>query len=157
MSKNEYQLSSSFVLSPEDLEYVADLLSWSASESWYLPLQKFSDSEEITPSGLHINEFAVKSIIEKYSLGWHTVTPQSKDRRYEKGILVRNDRNITSYDQLVAEVVFEAGIQTITASRMLSFLQIHQLTYKTIPKELELSEYFTVSDDQFTVKRKQES
>ena len=157
LSKNEYQLSSSFVLSPEDLEYVADLLSWSASESWYLPLQKFSDSEEITPSGLHINEFAVKSIIEKYSLGWHTVTPQSKDRRYEKGILVRNDRNITAYDQLVAEVVSEAGIQTLTASRMLSFLQIHQLTYKTIPKELELSEYFTVSDDQFTVKRKQES
>lgn len=157
LSKNEYQLSNSFVLSPEDLEYVADLLSWSASESWYLPLQKFSDSEEITPSGLHINEFAVKSIIEKYSLGWHTVTPQSKDRRYEKGILVRNDRNITAYDQLVAEVVSEAGIQTLTASRMLSFLQIHQLTYKTIPKELELSEYFTVSDDQFTVKRKQES
>lgn len=157
LSKNEYQLSNSFVLSTEDLEYVAELLSWFASESWYLPLQKFSDSEEITPSGLHINEFAVKSIIEKYSLGWHTVTPQSKDRRYEKGILVRNDRNITAYDQLIAEVVSEAGIQTLTASRMLSFLQIHQLTYKTIPKELELSEYFTVSDDQFTAKRKQES
>lgn len=153
LSKNEYQLSSNFELNPTDLEFVADLLSWSASDSWYLPLQKFSDSEELTPSGLRINEFIVKSIVEKYSLGWHTVTPQSKDRRYEKGILVKNLRNITAYDQLVSEVIAEAGIQTLTASRMLSFLQIHQFTYKTIPKELELSEYFTVEDDQFSLKR----
>lgn len=157
LSKNEYQLSRSFDLTPTDLEYISDLLSWSASDSWYLPLQKFTDSEEITPNGLRINEFAVKSIVEKYSLGWHTVTPQSKDRRYEKGILVKNERNITAYDQLISEVMIEAGIQTLTASRMLSFLQIHQFTYKTIPKELELSEYFIVEEDQFSLKHNRES
>jgi hypothetical protein len=65
--------------------------------------------------------------------------------------LVKGNLDITAYDQLVSKVLADAGIHSLTASQLLSFLQIHQLTFKTIPKELEVSEYFSVSDDQFTL------
>ena len=151
LAKNLYQKAENFSLSEEDKDYIAELLSWSDADEWYLPLQRFADSEDYMPSGRQINEFIMNSIVTKYSFGWHVVTPQAKDRRYEKGILVRDEKEIAAYDQLVAQVLAEAGIHALTASRMLSFLQIHQLTYKTVPKELEVSEYFIVSDDQFTL------
>ena len=157
LDKNTYQQAETFELSEHDQEFAADLLRWSASDEWYLPLQRFADSEESTPGGIRVNEFVMSSIVRKYGLGWQIVSPQTKDRRYEKGILVRDNLNITAYDQLIAKILSDAGIYSLTASRLLSFLQIHQLTFKTIPKELEVSEYFAVSDDQFNIVKWQES
>ena len=157
LDKNTYQQAETFELSEHDQEFVADLLRWSASDEWYLPLQRFADSEESTPGGIRVNEFVMSSIVRKYGLGWQIVSPQTKDRRYEKGILVRDNLNTTAYDQLIAKILSDAGIYSLTASRLLSFLQIHQLTFKTIPKELEVSEYFAVSDDQFNIVKWQES
>ena len=157
LDKNSYQRAETFELSEQDQEFISELLSWSASDEWYLPLQRFADSEESTPSGIRVNEFVMSSIVRKYGLGWQIVSPQAKDRRYEKGILVRDNPDITAYDQLIAKVLSDTEIYSLTASRLLSFLQIHQLTFKTIPKELEVSEYFVVSDDQFIIVKKQES
>jgi len=151
LAKNLYQKSEQFSLSEEDKTYAAELLSWSDADEWYLPLQRFADSEERLPSGRPINEFIMNSIVAKYGFGWRVVSPQAKDRRYEKGILVRAEKDIAAYDQLVVQILKEAGIHSLTASRMLTFLQLHQLVYQTIPKELEVSEYFIVTDDQFTL------
>lgn len=82
--------------------------------------------------------------------------PQVKDRRYAKGILVKNTQNITAYDQLIAKILSDAGFQTLSPGQLLSFLQIHQLAFKIIPKELEVSKYFEVSEEQFTLIQAQE-
>ena len=119
--------------------------------AWYLSLQHFADSEERSPGGLHINEFIMGSILREYDFGWHVVKPKTKDKRYEKGILVRNDKAISAYDQLVAQALADSGIRTLSSSQMLAFLQIHQLAFKSVPKELEMSDYFTFSNDQFTI------
>ena len=157
LDKNTYQRAENFILNEQDLEYISDLLLQAASGEWYLSLQSFADSDNYTPSGIQLNEFVMNTIVSKYSFGWHIVSPQAKDRRYEKGILVRDSQDIAEYDELIAQVLTEAGIHELTASQLLSFLQIHQLTFKTIPKELELSERFEVSEDQFKVVQKQES
>lgn len=150
LDKDTYQKTSAFQLSNEDISYIKGILP-SSSDDWYLSLQCFEDTEDCLPSGLPINEFLMHSIIEKYDFGWCIVQPQSRNRRYEKGILVRNEKDISAYDQLIARILSDAGIKTISASSLLSFLQIHQLTHKVIPKELEISECFSVSNDQFTL------
>ena len=99
----------------------------------------------------------MNTIVSKYSFGWHIVSPQVKDRRYEKGILVRDSKDIAAYDELIAQVLTESEIYELTASQLLSFLQIHQLALKTIPKELEASGYFKASEDRFKIVQKQES
>lgn len=156
LDKNTYQATDSFELNDQDRKYVSDLLLSSAADEWYLPLQRFADSEDFTPGGLHINEFLIDSIVSKYGLDWHIVNPQVKDRRYAKGILVKNTQNITAYDQLIAKILPDAGFQTLSPGQLLSFLQIHQLAFKIIPKELEVSKYFEVSEEQFTLIQAQE-
>lgn len=156
LDKNTYQATDSFELNDQDRKYVSDLLLSSAADEWYLPLQRFADSEDFTPGGLHINEFLIDSIVSKYGLDWHIVNPQVKDRRYAKGILVKNTQNITAYDQLIAKILSDAGFQTLSPGQLLSFLQIHQLAFKIIPKELEVSKYFEVSEEQFTLIQAQE-
>ncbi len=156
LDKNTYQATDSFELNDQDRKYVSDLLLRSAADEWYLPLQRFADSEDFTPGGLHINEFLIDSIVSKYGLDWHIVNPQVKDRRYAKGILVKNTQNITAYDQLIAKILSDAGFQTLSPGQLLSFLQIHQLAFKIIPKELEVSKYFEVSEEQFTLIQAQE-
>lgn len=156
LNKNIYQAADSFELNDQDRKYVSDLLLSSAADEWYLPLQRFAGSEDFTPGGLHVNEFLIGSIVSRYGLGWYIVNPQVKDRRYAKGILVKNTQNITAYDQLIAKILSDAGFKTLSSSQMLSFLQIHQLAFKIIPKELEVSEYFEVSEEQFTLIQAQE-
>lgn len=157
LDKNTYKKAENFILNEQDFGYISELILQTASDKWYLPLQSFADSDDYTPSGIRINEFVMNTIVSKYSFGWHIVSPQVKDRRYEKGILVRDSKDIAAYDELIAQVLTESGIYELTASQLLSFLQIHQLALKTIPKELEASGYFKVSEDRFKIVQKQES
>lgn len=151
LSKNTYQKAGNFALNEEDKAYIIKLLSRLAEKDWHLPLQRFADIDEVTPGGICINDFVMHSIISKYGFGWHVVSPQTKDRRYEKGILVRDDKTITAYDQLVAQLMADTGVRTLSNSQMLSFLLLHQLSFKTIPKELEVSDYFNVANNQFSL------
>jgi hypothetical protein len=124
-----------------------------ATDEWYLPLQKFAECEDRLPNRLEINEFVVESLVIELNLGWHVVQPQIKDRRYQKGILVRNDNSIMTYDALVASVLLGNGISELSESQLLSFMQIHRLAGKVIPKELFSSAHFEV-DDNGTIKVK---
>jgi hypothetical protein len=95
----------------------------------------------------------MESLVNELDLGWHVVQPQIKDRRYQKGILVRNDNSIMTYDALVALVLLYKGISELSETQLLSFMQIHQLAGKVIPKELFSSPHFEV-DDNGTIKVK---
>lgn len=153
ISQNEYLRKSCVSFDSSDIESIKDLLESYATDEWYLPLQKFAEGEERLTNRLEINEFIVESIASEFSLGWHVVQPQIKDRRYQKGILVRNDNSIMTYDALVSSVLVYKGISELSESQLLSFMQIHQLAGKVIPKELFSSSHFEV-DDNGTIKVK---
>lgn len=153
ISQNEYLRKSCVSFDSSDIESIKDLLESYAADEWYLPLQKFAECEERLTNRLEINEFIVESLASEFSLGWHVVQPQIKDRRYQKGILVRNDNSIMTYDALVSSVLVYKGISELSESQLLSFMQIHQLAGKVIPKELFSSSHFEV-DDNGTIKIK---
>lgn len=153
ISQNEYLRKSCVSFDSSDIESIKDLLESYATDEWYLPLLKFAECEERLPNRLEINEFIVESLATEFSLGWHVVQPQIKDRRYQKGILVRNDNSIMTYDALVSSVLVYKGISELSESQLLSFMQIHQLAGKVVPKELFSSSHFEV-DDNGTIKVK---
>ena len=153
ISQNEYLRKSCVSFDSSDIESIKDLLESYATDEWYLPLQKFAECEERLTNRLEINEFIVESLASEFSLGWHVVQPQIKDRRYQKGILVRNDNSIMTYDALVSSVLVYKGISELSESQLLSFMQIHQLAGKVVPKELFSSSHFEV-DDNGTIKVK---
>ena len=153
ISQNEYLRKSCISFDTSDIEIIKGLVESYAVDEWYLPLQKFAECEERLPNRLEINEFVMESLANELDLGWYVVQPQIKDRRYQKGILVRNDNSIMTYDALVACVLLNKDISELSEAQLLSFMQIHQLAGKVIPKELFSSPHFEV-DDNGTIKVK---
>ena len=151
ISQNEYLKKCCVSFDTSDTELIKVLVESYAANEWYLPLQKFSECEERLPGGLEINEFVMESLVNEFDFGWHIVQPQIKDRRYQKGIMVKNDNLVMTYDALVASVLLCKGISELSESQLLSFLQIHQLAGKVIPKELFSSSHFE-ADDNGTIK-----
>lgn len=119
--------------------------------NWYLPLQLFADSEETLPGDLPVNEFLVGSLVAMQNLGWHIVAPQIKDRRYQRGILVRNDKDVLTYDQLVWTALKENGIRELPENDLLSFRMICSLALRYIPKDLQASGLFQYVDGVYSV------
>lgn len=151
ISQNEYLRRSCVSFDTSDIETIKEMVESCATDEWYLPLQKFAECEERLPNRLEINEFVMESLVNELNLGWHVVRPQVKDRRYQKGILVRNDNSVMTYDALVASVLLYKGISELSEAQLLSFMQIHQLAGKVIPKELFSSVHFEI-DDNGTIK-----
>jgi hypothetical protein len=146
-----YLRKDKFAIDDEDKEYLKVLFENQAEGNWYLPLQLFADSEEELPCGLPVNEFLVGSVVPSCDLGWHVVAPQIKDRRYQRGILVRNDKYIQAYDQLIFEVLKENDITELSETDLLSFLMIRSLALRYIPKDLQTSSLFRYSEGIYTV------
>jgi len=83
--------------------------------------------------------------------GWHIVAPHIKDRRYQRGILVRNEVNVNTYDQLVSAVLKENSITEMPENDLLSFLMIRSLALRYIPKDLQTSSLFRYSEGVYTI------
>ena len=77
-----------------------------------------------------------------------------KDRRYQRGIVILADSRITSYPDLVANVMKSNGIKTMTEGQMLSFLVVHGFTYKLIPKEIYNCEQLRYKNELFEINDK---
>ena len=152
VSQDIYVRKKDCIISEQDARAIAESIAEEAEGKWYLPLQRFADSEETLPCGLPVNEFIAETLIKGYQTGWHVVEPLNRDRRYQRGILVRDDVAITQYDKLVAAALAEAGLRSVTEAQMLAFLQIHQLTYKVLPKELLMSDSFVVDGEYIRIK-----
>lgn len=151
LNLDEYVHKSDFEIQESDLQFVKALITDSAGQNWFLPLQSFMESEEELPCGMSTNEFFMGALVAEYSLGWHIVSPQMKDRRYQRGILVRDDVPVYAYDELISKVLKEQGIKTISEEDLQGFLQIHSLVYNYLPKELQKSARFKYSEGMFEV------
>lgn len=151
LNLDEYVHKSCFEIGESDLQFAKALIADSAGQNWFLPLQNFMDSEEELPCGMSVNEFFVGALVAEYSLGWHIVSPQMKDRRYQRGILVRDDVPVYAYDELISKVLKEQGIKTISEEDLQGFLQIYSLVYNYLPKELQKSAWFKYNGGMFEV------
>ncbi len=142
IAKNDYVQKACFSIDSEDLRTVQELLSTFAEDCWFLPIKVMADVDVEIP-GLSINEFLVESLVREYGFGWHIVQPKVKDRRYQKGILVRDNIQLREYDETIARIVNEGGMVKVSDAQLLSYLQIHQLAEASLPKELLESSHFT--------------
>ncbi len=59
---------------------------------------------------------------------------------------MHDDVLISEYAELIAKILNENCITSLSESQLLSYLQIHQLAGKVLPKELFDSEYFKRDD-----------
>ena len=149
ISVNEYMKKNMFSVPNNILDSVRYLIEENL-ENDILPLMSV-DFDEFPKWEYPWNEFIVETIIRKYLVEFDVIQPAIKDRRFQKGIIVKKELKITSYSQVVARKMIATQNEKMTESKFLSFLVVHNLTRKVIPNELVNSDYVKKEGDYYCV------
>ena len=107
--------------------------------------------DELPDIGYEWNEFFLRSLIDKFIPSLKVVETRAKDRRYERGIVINAESDITDYTDLVIRFLNVLGYSNISENNMLTLLIMNNLTYKVIPKELYSSDKLIYEDECFRV------
>lgn len=89
--------------------------------------------------------------LRKYINGLRVVETVTRDRRYERGIIVDAFSMVNNYSELVRDFLRKKGYSEISENDMLTILVMNNLTYKMIPKEIYTSEIIEYKDELFTI------
>lgn len=151
ISQNEYIKNELFYVSATDLETIQASIQCSLSETGKLSLLNFDDYESFPNLTYKWNNFLLSTVVEVYKLGFKIIQPKTKDRRYQKGIIVHEDRVENSLAELVVEELLYHEILSLPENQFLSFLTVNEFTHKVIPKELYESEIIRFSEGVFSI------
>ena len=130
------------------------IISWieeKLSQEGYLSMIGIEGFDDLPKVNYEWNSFLLVSIIRRYKLGYKLISPAIKDRRYNKEIIVRADSPFAALDDLVEYMLRINDISYIDGSNLLSFLVVHHLVSKMIPKELYDSDKLKYSDGYFSL------
>lgn len=147
VSSNEYIRKDIFSVS-DDIVDMIERVIYNRMEDGILPLINF-ETDGLIDWKYSWNEFIIETIIKKYCDKLIVVQPITKDRRYQRGIIVNKNLELTSYAQIVAYKMKMAGCDSMTENQFLSFLVLHNLARKVIPGELSNSEYLKKDGDYY--------
>ena len=147
LSIDEYLRNSSFTLSDNVVESVRQLIE-DKMEDGILPLLNM-ELDELPDFEYPWNEFVFETVIRRYFDDLMVIHPTMKDRRYQRGVVVKKVIGMTSYPQIVSRKMRLLGVEKMSESQFLSFLVLHNLARKVIPNELYNSEYIRKDGDFF--------
>ncbi|SEP84465.1 RNA polymerase, alpha chain C terminal domain [Lachnospiraceae bacterium RM5] len=125
---------------PKDIENCVSQIIEERIEDGILPLLNI-DFDDFPEWEYQWNEFVLETLVERCYDNLKVIQPTMKDRRYQRGILVSKELNITTYPEIVANKMLLTGNEKMSESQFLSFLVIHNLARKAIPNELDNSDY----------------
>lgn len=149
-AEKQYLLKDKFILSDFAINKIKEDIS-RQMEKGFVSLNTY-DFSHLPDVEFEWNSFLLRSIIECYIHSLKIIEPISKDRRYEKGIVVLQSSQIQSYDELIAVNLKKNNIKEISEYKLLSYLIINGLAIQVIPHDLYCSDKFSIKDGCFTVK-----
>ena len=117
----------------------------------YVSLINFDCWDELPEIGYDWNIYFLRSIIDRYIDGLKIVEIRTRDRRYERGIVVDAQSEITDYVDLVIHFLKSLGYSELSENNMLTLLIMNNLTYKMIPKELYVSDKLKYENEKFVI------
>ena len=93
----------------------------------------------------------MRTIVDLRISDLRIVEIKTKDRRYERGIIIKSEADIMDYTDLVISFLKNMGIKEVSESNMLTLLVMNNLTYKMIPKELYVSDKLKYINEKFVI------
>lgn len=152
LSDDLYTVADKFYVEEEALTAVKKHLHSLIEPDTYLPMIGFNDFVAFPNVGYEWNPFLLVSIIKTYGLGFKLVSPVIKDRRYNKEIIVQQESEWNHLEDIVHALLVKNNISVMDESNLLSFLVIHHLVAKIIPKELYDAKKLNYVDGYFNIK-----
>lgn len=150
VSSDRYVVKENCILNSNTVEQIETVLVQYMKND-ILPLMNFKDWDELPDIGFEWNQFLLHSVLELMGINLRIIETRTKDRRYERGIIVYGDSYFREYSEVVAHVLKKNNITEISENFMLSFMIVNGLTYKIIPKEIYNSEKIKYVDENFVV------
>lgn len=151
ISQDEYIKKDIITFEASIINSIKQTIFSKMNEIGYLSLIGFDDFEDFAEVGYEWNTFLLASIVDNYDTGFKIVQPQTRDRRYQKGIIIKNDFTADTYDKIVAETMRCRGIESLRENQFLSFLILNHLTTKATPRELQLSEIIKYENETYSI------
>ena len=115
----------------------------------YLSLINFDDCEDFPDVPYEWNVFLLRTIVNIRISDLRIVEIKTKDRRYERGIVIEANSDIIDYTDLIISFLKNMGMKEVSENNMLTLLVMNNLTYKMIPKELYVSDKLKYINEKF--------
>ncbi len=151
ISQDEYVKKDIVSFDSQIIDSIKQTIGSKLNEIGYLSLIGLDDFEDFIDVGYEWNTFLLASIVENCEMGFKIVQPQTRDRRYQKGIIIESDSSTDTYDGIVAATMKYHGIESLRENQFLSFLILNHLTTKATPRELQLSDVIKYENETYSV------
>jgi len=154
VSQNDYVRKNYFGISQSLINSLSGLLRELVSKSGYFAFSSIFDYESFPKCSYKWNGFLLESIITEYDTGFRIISPQIRDRRYQRGIIVPNDSPFDTFEDLVIGTLISDGITNLSETELLKYLKMRGLIITSaIPQELYECPKMPFKNEIFTVKR----
>lgn len=151
ISFDEYLLQDKFTMDQEKINEITKLIYHNLSFD-ILPIMSIDDYCKFPNLTYEWNDFLFGSIVENICKDFVLVQPSVQDRRYQRGIITHKKSGLNSYSEIVANMMIAQNYESLSESKMLSFLIVNNLTKNSIPKELNSSEFIKYVDGKYFLK-----
>lgn len=154
VSENDYVRKNYFGVSQSLISSISDMLRGLVSKSGYFAFSSIFDYESFPKCPYKWNGFLLESLISEYDTGFRIISPQIRDRRYQRGIIISNDSPFNTFEDLVIGNLLSDRISTLTETELLKYLKMHGLIVTSIiPQELYECPKLPFKNEVFTVKK----
>ena len=137
ISLNDYILKTDFQISDDALSRIKQAVADLTAASGYYGIFAIYNYDSFPSVQFEWNEFLLQTVMEKYSLGFKILEPNTKDRRYKRGIIVPDSCPCSSYEDFVIEQMKSDHIQKIPEDEFSNYLRRKGLVLTSnIPQEL---------------------
>lgn len=153
VSENDYIRKNYFGISQSLINSLSELLRGLVSKSGYFAFSSIFDYDSFPKCSYKWNGFLLESLITEYNTGFRIISPQIRDRRYQRGIIIPDDSPLVTFEDLVLGSLISDGISNLSEAELLKYLKIHGLIMtSTIPQELYECPRIPFKNEVFIVK-----
>lgn len=154
ISENDYVRKKYFGVSESLIGSISDILLGFVSKSGYFAFNSIFDYESFPKCSYKWNGFLLESLITEYDTGFRIISPQIRDRRYQRGIIVPSDSPFDTFEDLVVGNLLSEGIPALTETELSKYLRMCGLIVTSaIPQELYECTKLPFKNEVFTVKQ----
>ena len=151
ISGDEYLKHDDIVIDEADIQQIENAIEKEIKYGFFA-FSTFDQWETLPDLGYEWNPYLLDSIIDLYSLKYRIITPESKDRRYEKGVAVKKESHMKEYVDVVINMLTEMGISRISEKDLMSLMIINNLiSNRIIPREIYMSKKLKYKDEIFSL------
>ena len=151
ISEDDYVTKDMFIFENNFIERFNEQITILLKDSGYFSLFSLFSFQGFPQCQFEWNGFLVESIIRECNTEYKILSPQVKDRRYQRGIIVNKNNPVHSFEELVSQIMKTDGDISLSEPEFCDYLKQKGLIYNTIPQELYNCDEIIFKTEMFSI------